>query len=484
MPPKADPTSTAATTAVSTTPKPAATKTATKAPAKPTTIGATNTATTATTATTGTATSTTTGTLGPSSTAAPGASTGGLSTPAIAGIAVGGLVVLFLLSIFLCKKRRAHMYAKRDYSHDPSRDPINPNDVFPLENKYDQRTLPPSEGHDDLDAITYPLTLRAGGNDQRPGQTQQAQHTQQQDYPTYDEHIQSHFSPESPNLQPRGSPVGGPPGAPGGQAHIPAPILINPLNDNPPRSPNQQNSPRVMSPLSPRSHQQPPGPDSVFVNDMGNQFVLEDNGNNGRQNYNDPNFGNNINNSTERLRDSFDDGSVVQSEHSYRRPPRKSQDSNVGGGYPVHSPSAPYFNHGSGPASPNGPGPQQRGARPGPPNSNSSAYSSPRQGPSHPSPRPSHAQYQPPQPYSPQQPYPQQPGYPQHPQQPRPMYGPGPASPPAFAQQRPNNYPVRSPPMGPRGPGGYPQGGPPGYSQPSPNFSQPSPNYRPRPNYS
>ncbi|KAF9431061.1 hypothetical protein BGZ94_009986 [Podila epigama] len=60
------------------------------------------------------------------------ASKGGLSTPAIAGIAAAaGVLLLFVISVICCRKRRALIYAKTKPRHDPSRDPINPLDVLP-----------------------------------------------------------------------------------------------------------------------------------------------------------------------------------------------------------------------------------------------------------------------------------------------------------------------------------------------------------------
>ncbi|KAG0036041.1 hypothetical protein BGZ82_004788 [Podila clonocystis] len=71
----------------------------------------------------------------PSSTATPeeaSSSKGGLSTPAIAGIAAAGaLLLLFVISVIFCKKRRSRIYANQKHTHDPSRDPINPLDVLP-----------------------------------------------------------------------------------------------------------------------------------------------------------------------------------------------------------------------------------------------------------------------------------------------------------------------------------------------------------------
>ncbi|KAF8932176.1 hypothetical protein BGZ58_007195 [Dissophora ornata] len=443
----------------------AAAKTTTTAKPKTTTTQTTTSAQSVTTKITSTSASlpsSTSATLQPTATTAPDTSKGGLATPAIIGIAAAGAVLLlFVLSIVICKKRRAYLYAKRDSGHDPSRDPINPNDVLPLETKYNQETP-----QDDSGFISFPLAALGAGNERgakpseqvpqpRQQQTQQRQQTRNQDYQQYDDHIQSHFTPESPELGPRGSPGG--PRAPGGRTQIPTPISTALSMDSPRSPPLMSPSQRAqaiqqqqgaMSPRSPRLQQQQQQQSSMdarprqdnIVNDMGNQFVLHTNNNN---------------NSIERGRDSFDpEGSVVQSEQSYRRPPRKSQDSNVGGGgmgggvmgggYPPYNPS--------GSPSPNALGPQQRGGgggRPGP-NSNGSPYSSP---------RPSNAQYQPQQPYPQQQPYSQQPyspqpysqqPYPQHSPQFRPMYG-GPSSPPVYPQQRP----------------AYPGGGSPGTMHPT-----------------
>ncbi|KAI1315621.1 hypothetical protein EDD11_000573 [Mortierella claussenii] len=362
----------------------------------------------------------------PTSTPSPASSQNGLTTPAIAGIAAaGGLIVLFILSVIICKKRRARQYAKRNHGYDPSRDPINPNDVLPLENKFDQRTQPLGQG--DSGIVAYPLAVRNSDQDTKndlslTGQSPRQQPAQQaghQEYQHYEDHIQSHFAPESPGLAHRGLVASA--GAPGERAQLPTPISTNssPSLDNPRSPPLMSPSQRAqqqylvqgsMSSGSPRSHMQHqpradtrPSQENMVVNDMGNQFILQSN-------------------------------------------------------------NSAYAPSGSG--SPNSLGSQQRRGPPGP-NNQGSPYSSPRQGPSHPSPRQQHMQYQPPQPY-PQQPIPQQP-YSQYPPQSRPIYGTG-QSPSMIPQQRPA-YPgggqMRSPPMGPRGPG---------YAQVAPS---PSANYSP-----
>ncbi|KAF9915066.1 hypothetical protein BX616_006979 [Lobosporangium transversale] len=70
------------------------------------------------------ATPSSTSTIGEAQSDGPSSATIGIAT-------AGGLVVLFILSIFLCRKYRSYRYSKRDFSYDPSRDPINPNDVLP-----------------------------------------------------------------------------------------------------------------------------------------------------------------------------------------------------------------------------------------------------------------------------------------------------------------------------------------------------------------
>ncbi|KAF9325093.1 hypothetical protein BGZ91_002585, partial [Linnemannia elongata] len=369
----------------------------------------------------GTSSDSITSTISPS--ASPDASSssgaGGLPVGAIAGIAAGGAVILmFIISIFVCKKRRARRYAARPDGHDPSRDPIDPNDVLPLDNKYDQRT--PTLAHssagvavgalsssrsgnsrdNDSGFISYPLALRGASEDEekarelaayqdpRTQQTQLAleqdfQQSQQQQQPYINNQQSSPISPRSRPSHPLASPTG----------------------------PRGQNSPAA-----------------VIVNDMGNEFVIQSS-NNSR-------------------RDSLEqEGSVVQSELSYRRgvPPRKSQESNLGGGY-AGGAGGQYPN--SGTPSPIALGPQRgpnSGGRPGPgqgPGSNST-FSSPRQGPSgystsppvRPSQYPPQHQYQPP----PQQGYQPQP-YQQYPQDNMSGYGSPPMRP---QQQRP-------------GPGGYP----------------------------
>ncbi|KAF9100975.1 hypothetical protein BGX29_006104 [Mortierella sp. GBA35] len=525
------------------------TSTATAPPKKPSSVINSNSASSSISATTATI----------SPTASPDASSsGGLPVGAIAGIAAGGaLILMFILSIFVCKKRRVRQYAARPSGHDPSRDPIDPNEVLPPENKYDQRT--PTLAHNsaiagalgsnrsgnsrdnDSGFISYPLALRGVSEDKaremarhQDPRTEQTQQALQQEYSHYEDHIQSHYAPESPDMKPASLRPGPDPASPttGGLSQNRAHPLPTPISTNNPSIDLSRNSPAPMSPsqrgfqqqqqqqqqyrqepspLSPRSrpqqqHQQqqgayplsptsPRGQGAVIVNDMGNEFVIQSS-NNSR-------------------RDSFDqEGSVVQSELSYRRglPPRKSQESNLAGSgsqYPA-----------AGIPSPMSLGPQRGGpgGRPGqgPPSGpgSNSTFSSPRQGPSgypsppvHPSQYPSSQhQYQPPplghQQQQQQQPYQQYPldqmnGYTSPPmrpqqqqqQQQRPGYPPGPG------YIGPGNA-MRSPPMSPSsrgGPGGYsPHTGPsyPQQQQQSPyqqqqsNYTQQqqSPNYRPRNN--
>ncbi|KAF9904512.1 hypothetical protein EC991_002620 [Linnemannia zychae] len=481
-------------------------------------------------------------------------SSGGLPVGAIAGIAAGGaLILMFLVSIFVCKKRRARRYAARPDGHDPSRDPIDPNDVLPLDNKYDQRT--PTLSHSSAAAvgaagafssnrsgnsrdgdsgfISYPLALRGASEDDKSRElaayqdprTQQTQRALEQEYSHYEYHIQSHYEPESPEMRPASLRPGPGPASPTkGPAqnninsninraqHIPTPISTSPsmeLSRNTPvsMSPSQRNfqhqqqQQQESSPLSPRSRpahplSSPSGPrgqDAVIVNDMGNEFVIQTSSNNSRH-------------------DSFEqDGSVVQSELSYRRgvPPRKSQDSNLGGGSAPPSGSLQY--PASGTPSPIALGPQRgpgSGGRPGPGPGSNSTFSSPRQGPSgysSPPVRPSQYQpqhqYQPPpqgyqqQQQQPYQQYPQDPmnGYgspPMRPQQPRQQGGGGGGYPGPGGPGGPGG--MRSPPMSPqsRGPGGYSPHMGPSYPQqqyqPQSNYSpqQQSGNYRPRTNNS
>ncbi|KAF9353859.1 hypothetical protein BGX26_008385 [Mortierella sp. AD094] len=410
------------------------------------------------TSTSSSATSTSSGALGPSQSAQPNPTNtdkSGLSTPAIAGIAAaGGLIVLFILSILICKKRRSRQYAKRNFGHDPSRDPIDPNDMFPPDDKYNQsnsspHSPPPPPPNNDSGFIAYPLAVRGADQqrDTKPGLIDSDQDPRNQhEYQHYGDHIQSHFNPESPQLGTHATAVN--------RAHILPPLSINQSSSNTgspsPMSPSQRaqlnsqqqnNSQGSNSPRSPRSHlQQHPldsrsGPDSFIINDMGNQFVLQ-NGNisPSRQ-------------IMDRGRDSVDqEGSVVQSDISYRQPPRKSQESSVigmGGQHPSSQPG-PYY----GP--PGSSSSQQRNVGPGPNNNGGSPYSSPRNGPTHHSPGPSLMQYQPQQSYQ------------QYPPQAGPMYNP---------QQRPP-YPGRGPARSP------PPGG-----QRGPGYPQPNPNYRPHANY-
>ncbi|KAF9137793.1 hypothetical protein BGX30_009882, partial [Mortierella sp. GBA39] len=354
----------------------------------------------------------TTPTISPSTSASPNASSssgaGGLPVGAIAGIAAGGAVILmFLVSILICKKRRSRQYASRPDGHDPSRDPIDPNDVLPFDNKYDQRT--PTLAHssaaagalsnsrsgnsrdNDSGFISYPLALRGASEDEEKARelaayqdprTKQTQQALEQEYSHYDDHIQSHFAPESPEMRPASLHPGPGPASPTKSIraqHLPTPIsTTNPSmelsrNTPAPMSPSQRgfqqnqqqqqpyNNNQESSPISPRSRPPHPlasptgprgqnSPAAVIVNDMGNEFVMQSSNGNSR-------------------RESLDqEGSVVQSELSYRRgvPPRKSQESNLGGGY-AGGASGQYPNAGT--PSPMALGPQRgpnNGGRPGP----------------------------------------------------------------------------------------------------------------------
>ncbi|KAF9929045.1 hypothetical protein FBU30_001888 [Linnemannia zychae] len=508
-----------------------------KPPVTPTTATPSKkpTATTAPRDSTTDSSSSTAATISPTSAPDASSSGGGLPVGAIAGIAAAGaLILLFIVSIFVCKKRRARRYAARPSGYDPSRDPINPNDVLSSENKYDQRT--PTLAHsnavtgalngnrmgensrdNESGFISYPLALRGASDDKaqeyasyQDPRTQQTQRALEQEYNTYEDHIQSHYEQESPEMRPASlrpgpgpgpvSPTKGPVQNNNRTQHSPAPISTSypsmdlPRNSPGPISPTQkgssQVSPRSRHPLASPTGSR--GQDTVIVNDMGNEFVIQTSSNNSRH-------------------DSFDqDGSVVQSELSYRRgvTPRKSQESNLGGGA---APPVSVFNGqypASGSPSPMALGPQRNHAGhpgPNPGSSSNSAFSSPRQGPTgystSPPIRPSHYspqhQYQPPPPQQPYQQYSQD-----H------MNGYG--SPPMRPQQRPpgsGGYssptsPVgpgamRSPPIGPQPRGGYsPRMGPsypqqqqqqqqyPQQYQPQSNYppQQQTPNFRPRNN--
>ncbi|KAK3811785.1 MAG: hypothetical protein J3Q66DRAFT_348432 [Benniella sp.] len=374
----------------------------------------------------------------------------GFPISATAGIAAAaGLIVLLIFTIVCCRMRRARSYSKRDFGHDPSRDPINPNDV-----------LPPLEKN--------PEMMEQGLRTQQPLENA---------YQASNNHIQPPFASQGPETANRGPPAGM------SAQTGPAPILTNMPMDGP-RSPSRMspsqraqanfqqqadNGQDAMMYRTPRARQQQQPseaqPGAGAVNGMGNQPLL-------RSDTIGSDIGGQSNvDSTDRL----NDGSDVQSELSYRQPPVRNQESRTGN--PPSSPSSST----SGPSSPNanGPMPQQHGSQPRPFN-NASPYSSPRQAPSHPSPRqapsypsPRQASPRPNQmPYQlphPQQPYSQQPYQPynSHSPQARPMYGPGPSS-PGYPQQRPpySGGSIRSP-VSPRGQG-YPQS---------------SPNFRPRPAY-
>ncbi|KAF9193875.1 hypothetical protein BGZ50_006929 [Haplosporangium sp. Z 11] len=400
--------------------------------------------------------STATGTLGPSPTVGSDAKSG-LSTPAVAGIAAaGGLILLFILSVFLCKKRRARIYAQRPDGHDPSRDPINPNDVFPTDNKFDQRT--PALAGDNSGIDSYLMTARSPAGDSNVASSMVGQNPRttqtQPEYQNYGDHMQSHFGAESPAVQ----------AAVTNRTQPPPLISTIPKTTVTPQSPEplspsqrarlhhqqqqqqQQKHGNNFGPRSPISSSVPTGDarsgaDTVIFNDMGNQFILQ---------------------SSDDRGDSFErDGSMSQSELQYRRQPGKNQEFNSGGarGYAPPQPQ-PYYSHSDSPS------PSavefQRGGRPGP--NNGSPYSSPRQNPSQFSPRMNYAQYQP---------HPSSQSYPQQSPQSRPMYSPQPLS-PIHAQPQSlysGGGPIRSPPMSP------------GYSQPPANYQQTS-NYSPRGDYS
>ncbi|CAO3569478.1 unnamed protein product [Mortierella alpina] len=384
------------------------------------------------------------GTPSPTPSSEPDSAKAGLSTPAIAGIAAAaGLILLFIISVFLCKRRRASVYAKRPDGYDPSRDPINPNDVLPPDNKPSERALAAPQNEPGFNA--YPMATRGAepsATRPQPGQ----------DHEHYEDHIQSHFAHQSPEPQ---TPVAEALASSvlASPARAPPNISTNPPMDNSsgPLSPSQRAQMNHQQPVSPRSPRSPrshplqppssnsrPGPETEIFNEMGNQFVIE------------------------QGRDSYEQvGARAPSESSYRTgaatPMQDMQRGNTRG--PAPPASGQYYNN-SGSPSPTALG-SPRGPRPG--QSNSSAYSSPRQGPSQASPRLPHAQYQ---------------GHPPYPQQaPHQMSSNGAGySPRMYPQsQPPYGAPIRSPPIGP-GPRG------PGYSQPSSNYP-PASNYQPTANY-
>ncbi|KAG0049112.1 hypothetical protein BGZ83_006030 [Gryganskiella cystojenkinii] len=280
-----------------------------------------------------------------------------LSTPAIAGIAAaGGVILLFIISVIICKRRRAERYARRDHEkHDPSRDPINPNDVLP--------PLVRKPQFEDIDLAAYPLAVRVGGGggveggaraEGGPGLSHDQPHSLpsqpalHQVYPQYEEHVQSHFGGSDKSVLP--VQVNGPVTGPGGAGFMPSPNFshasmernrVAPSGES--RGSSGSGTPGGQAPMSPsqRAQQSPRSPRSrpgqgggdlepVMINDMGNQFVMQ------------PSTPTSIHGSS---RPSVDqEGSIVYSDHGHgqgqgqRRPvPRKSQDSNsgrVGGGGP------------------------------------------------------------------------------------------------------------------------------------------------------
>ncbi|KAG0359821.1 hypothetical protein BG005_000092 [Podila minutissima] len=147
-------------------------------------------------------TSTSSSSVSPSSTAIPdeaSSSKGGLSTPAIAGIAAAGaLILLFAISVIFCKKRRSRIYANQKHTHDPSRDPINPLDVLP--------PLKKDPNTPDLEEVPISLaalqSARSTGGRGPPGNGPNQPHYEDRSY-----------GPEESGRGPR-SPGG--PGGPGG----------------------------------------------------------------------------------------------------------------------------------------------------------------------------------------------------------------------------------------------------------------------------
>ncbi|KAF9581170.1 hypothetical protein BGW38_001918 [Lunasporangiospora selenospora] len=295
--------------------------------------------------------------LSPSPTVSAGASTSsGLSTPAIAGIAAaGGLILFFILSVILCKRRRRRIYENRpDASNDRSRDPINPNDVLPPENKYNQRTPPLPDG--DSGFISYPLALRsggAGGEDKfddialhADPRTEQTRQTLEQQYQHYDEQTQSRFVPENPIRTNPAATASAPPlfdpVAVDNQGHplhvAPSPtaaITVNPAvapsaasEADTPLSPSQraqrhrqQRQQPQQQPLQPEQTQSPSQhpvqhmaekENPMIINDMGNEFVIQTGSSNHSSPHHRP--------LDHRPRNSSEEGSVAQSELSYLRP--------------------------------------------------------------------------------------------------------------------------------------------------------------------
>ena len=321
-----------------------------------------------------------------------------LSTPAIAGIAAaGGLLLLFIVSVIFCKRRRAQRYAKRDHDkHDPSRDPINPNDVLPplpVERKFDTIVL-------DDDSTAYPMVTRLSGNNGNGNREGPA-------YPQYEEHIQSHFQDADRNAHP-----GRAEGSNSMERNRIHGGVVAPMSPSQRAQQQQQQQAGNMSPRStPRS---PRSQSSAVVNDMGTQFVMQSSSSNP---------------GSHRPSVDQEGGSVIGSDQGHRgRQPPRSQD---GRGGPRNNSGGPINNNG-GPGYGYGPGPGGLG-----PYSGSPPVGPQRGGPGSPG-----------QPYQPpyQQPYQHQPN--QQQQQSRPY--------PQQQQQQPYPQQVyngpRSPPMGPGGP--------------------------------
>ncbi|KAF9973183.1 hypothetical protein BGZ73_003593 [Actinomortierella ambigua] len=151
-----------------------------------------------------TTTSETTPTNSPSTTSVPDAKSG-LSTAAMAGIGAGAAALLLVIvGCLVTSFRRKNAYRKRKEAaggHDPSRDPVNPFDVYPLENKnkYDQRSK--EDSHDN--SISSPLALGSDfspyENQRNKGAEEAAREAQSRMFDQiYQEQIQSIYGGEVP----------------------------------------------------------------------------------------------------------------------------------------------------------------------------------------------------------------------------------------------------------------------------------------------
>ncbi|KAG0236026.1 hypothetical protein BGX31_004085 [Mortierella sp. GBA43] len=157
------------------------------------------------------------GTIGSDPSTSSNSSKGSTNTTIIAVGSIVGAIVLFILAVFLCKKRRSHLYAKRDFGYDPSRDPINPNDVLPAETKLRQEML----SQEDSGFRSSPILLPGANQNASPGSRSMDTRMQQREYQPHNNQMPPRL-PEIPEIGQQGLPAVAGHAQPG-----PPPILTN-----------------------------------------------------------------------------------------------------------------------------------------------------------------------------------------------------------------------------------------------------------------